>query len=196
MCSGHGIRLLVFVDCLVVLEILREWGKHDYRPRPREIVHSDAICPLLIELRQWASSTTLVKVKSHTGCLMNGCLMNERADELAELGRAEAEPVLCPGQQKYGIFWLRIRSSTRDFAAQCGKSLPRVSAPNASIIQQVVAVNVLRSVKKRSTVFVKDLSHNWDGATVSRIYRGANRQNTGYSSVACLAYILFKPTLS
>ena len=48
-------------------------------------------------------------------------------------------------------------------------SLPRDSSPNASIIQQVVAVNELRAVKKRSTVFVTDLLHNWDGATVSRI---------------------------
>ena len=35
-----------------LLEILHKWGKHDYHPRLREIVHFDVICPLLIELQQ------------------------------------------------------------------------------------------------------------------------------------------------
>ena len=38
--------------------------------------HPTAESPLLEELRQWCGTITLVKVKSHTGCLMN-----ERADE-------------------------------------------------------------------------------------------------------------------
>ena len=92
-------------------------------------MHFDVICPLLIKLRQWTGNISLVKVKSHTGCLMN-----ERADELAELGRVEEEPVLCPGPQKYGSFWLKIRPSTREFAEKSGKSLPKDSAPNSIIL--------------------------------------------------------------
>ena len=77
--STCRICLLVFVDCLVVLEILSKWGRCDYNPRPKEIVHSDVIGQLLIELRKWSGSIRLVKVKSHSGCLLN-----ERADEEAE----------------------------------------------------------------------------------------------------------------
>ena len=162
--SGRQVHLLVFVDCLVVLDILCKWGKHDYHPRPKEVVHFDVIYLLLLELRTWAGKITLVKVKSHSGCLLN-----ERADEYAERGRMEEEPVLCSGPQKYGSFWLRVRPSTRECAEHCGKPLPRDSAPNASIIKKVVAANILRAVKKRSTVFVNDLLHNSNGATVSRI---------------------------
>jgi hypothetical protein len=39
------------------------------------------ILPLLEALRQWPHPVRLMKVKSHTGCLLN-----ERADEQAELG--------------------------------------------------------------------------------------------------------------
>ena len=60
--------------------------------------------PLLMELRQWPGQITLVKIKSHTGCLMN-----ELADELAEIGRTLDMPELCPGPQKYDCFWLRIK---------------------------------------------------------------------------------------
>ncbi len=38
--------------------------------------------------------------QSHTGCLLN-----ERADELAELGRTAGGPEICPGTQKYGSFF-------------------------------------------------------------------------------------------
>ena len=84
-------------------------------------------------------------------------------------GRMEEDPVLCPGPQKYGSFWLRVRPSTREFAETCGKHLPRDSAPNVSIIKQVVAANILRAVKKRSTVFVTDFLHNSSSATVSKV---------------------------
>ena len=109
----------------LVLVILCKWGKHHYHPRPSKIVLFDVICPLLIELRQWTGPTgniIPVKVKSHTRCLMY-----ERAGELAELGRAEEEPVLYHGQQKYGSFWLRIRPSTREYEAKSGKSLPKTA---------------------------------------------------------------------
>ena len=102
--DNHTVNLLVFVDCLAVLDILSKWGRNDFHPEPKEIVHFDVICPLLHELRHWTGNVTLVKFKSHTGCLMN-----ERADEQAELGRKTEGPEICPGPQKYGSFWLRTR---------------------------------------------------------------------------------------
>jgi ribonuclease HI len=161
--STCRICLLVFVDCMVVLEILSKWGRWDYHPRPKEIVHFDVISQLLVELRKWPGSVKLVKVKSHSGCLLN-----ERADEEAERGRAAEGPELCQGPQKYGALWIRIRPSTR---AACGQPLPRDSAPNVSIIKKVVAANILRAVQKRNTVFVRDLFHRQDGSTVSSVIR-------------------------
>ena len=71
------------IDSLVLLDILQKWGKASFNPRPNDILHFDVIFPLLNVLRQWQYPVRLVKVKSHTGCLMN-----ERADEQAELGSA------------------------------------------------------------------------------------------------------------
>ena len=51
--------------------------------QPREIVHFDVLVPLLAELRAWPGTVLLVKIKSHAGCLLN-----ERADALADLGAA------------------------------------------------------------------------------------------------------------
>ena len=162
----HQVHLLIFVDCLVVLDILMKWGRSDFHPGPKEIVHFAVIRPLLHELRQWRGNVTLVKVKSHTGCLLN-----ERADEQAELGRMAEEPEICPGPQKYGSFWLRVRPTTREFAEKCGKPLPRDSAPNRSLLEKVAISNTLRAVRKRSTLFVTDLLHRTEGATVSKVIR-------------------------
>ena len=98
------VHLLIFVDCPVILDILRKWGRSDYHPGPKEIIHFTVLRPLLEELRQWRGTVTLVKVKSHTGCLLN-----ELADEQAELGRANEGSEISPGPQKYGSFWLRVR---------------------------------------------------------------------------------------
>jgi hypothetical protein len=70
-----GVHLLIFVVCLVILDILRKWGRSDFHPRPRDIAHFAVTYPLLQALRKWIGKVTLVKVKSHTGCLLN-----ERAD--------------------------------------------------------------------------------------------------------------------
>ena len=133
----------------MVLEILHKWGKHDHHPRPREIVHVDAICPPLIELRQWTGNITLVKVKSITWYLLDECA--ESWLSWAGLKRNLCSVLAC---KSVGPFGLGLDPLLDKFAAKSGKSLPRESAPNASIIQQVVAVNALQTVKKRSTVFV------------------------------------------
>jgi ribonuclease HI len=161
---SNQVHLLIFVDCLVVSDIIRKWGRSDFHPSPKKVVHVAVIYPLLQELRQWSCKVTLVKVKSHTGCLLN-----ERADELAELGRQADNPEICPGPQNYGSFWLRIRLAVLEYADNYSKSLPRPrdSAPNRSLLDAVAAFNTLRAVKKHSTMFVTDLLHQKGGAVIS-----------------------------
>jgi hypothetical protein len=65
--KGHGVNVLVFVDCLVVLDILSKWGRTDFYPDPKEMVHFDVIRHLLMELRQWSGNVTPIKIKRHTG---------------------------------------------------------------------------------------------------------------------------------
>ena len=72
--------LLVFIDCLVLLNILLKWGRSDFQPQPQEIVHFNVLVPLLAELCAWPGTVLLVKIKRHAGCLLN-----ERADALADL---------------------------------------------------------------------------------------------------------------
>jgi hypothetical protein len=100
---GRHVRLLVLIDCLVLLDILRRWGTHNFNPRPKEVVPFDVIYPLLLELRQWIGDLVLVKVKSHSGCLLN-----ERADEQADLRRSADCSLLCPGPRKHSSLWLQI----------------------------------------------------------------------------------------
>ena len=95
----------------------------------------------------------------------------ERADEQAERGRIADGPEICPGPQKYGSFWLRVRPETREFAEQCGTSLPRDSAPNSSLLEKVASSNILRAVKKHNTLFVTGLFHHKVGAIVSKVIR-------------------------
>ena len=101
-------------------------------------MHFDVLVPLLAELRSWPGTVLLVKVKSHTGCLLN-----ERADVLADLGAASDDEQIFPGPSKYGTLWLRSRVSWRDRvrSEQLPHILPRDSAPNKSILKQVTAVN-------------------------------------------------------
>jgi hypothetical protein len=156
--------LLIFVDCLVILDNLRKWGRSEFHPDPKEIKHFTVIYQLTEELRQWTGNITQFKVESHTGCLLN-----ERADEQAEQGRTAEGPEICPVPQKYGSFWLRVRPEIRRFTAECGKTLPRDSAPNQSILEKVAGSNVLRAVRKRTTVFVTDLFDREEGSTVSKV---------------------------
>jgi hypothetical protein len=85
--------------------------------------------------------------------------------------RAAEGPEICPGPQKYGFFWLRVRPETRRLAEECGKQLPRDSAPNRSLLEKVTAYHALRAVRQRSTVFVADLFDHKEGRTVSKLIR-------------------------
>ena len=57
----------------------------------------------------------------------------------------------------------------RELATQCKKSLPRVSAPNHSLLKKVVGANTRRAVSMRSTIFVQQLLHQPEGATIARV---------------------------
>jgi hypothetical protein len=43
--------LLIFIDCLVLLDILRKWGTSEFQPQPRDTMHVYILVPLLTELR-------------------------------------------------------------------------------------------------------------------------------------------------
>jgi ribonuclease HI len=90
-----GEPLLVFTDCLVLLTILLRWGRIDFGPDPDDVRHFDIINSCLHKLRRRTGPTCLVKVKSHSGLLMN-----DRADALAEQGRLSEEPPRWPGSRK------------------------------------------------------------------------------------------------
>ena len=57
-------------------------------------------------MRNWNGVIVLKKINGHAGCFLN-----ELADESADRGYAVEDPPLCPGPQKYGSLWLRIRQS-------------------------------------------------------------------------------------
>jgi len=128
------------------------------------LVFVDSLVPLLVILRQWPHPVRLVKVKSHTGCLLN-----ERADEQAELGYEDAAQEVCPAPQKFGSLALRTRQHVRELAQECKKALPRDSAPNHSILKRVVGANTRRAACMRSTFFVRQLLHQKEGETIARV---------------------------
>jgi hypothetical protein len=130
--GGPQAPLLVLVDSLVLLDILQHWGRVNFNPRPKDIVHF-AILPLLNAQRQWQYPVRLVKVKSHTGCLLN-----ERADELAERCYSDDAQEVCLAPQKHGSTWLKAQLHLRRLAAQCQKQLPRDSAPNRNLLKKAV----------------------------------------------------------
>jgi hypothetical protein len=115
------VPLLVFIDSLVLLLILLRWGSADFWPSPEDVRHFDVIVPCMELLRARRAATMLVKVKSHSGLLLN-----ERADWAAELGREGMEPEKWPGLRKSSFLCLNARSSLREN----DPSLPRDSVPD------------------------------------------------------------------
>ena len=159
-------QLLILVDCLALLLILLKWGRADFWPGPRDVIHFDIILPLLQELYAWQGVVVLLKVKSHAGCMHN-----EMADERAEAGCFSDEPQLFPGPHKYGCLHLRIKSSLRDSVQQervCD-DLPRDGAPNKTILRRVISVNTLRAIKSRHTIFVRDLLQRAEGKIAAHL---------------------------
>ncbi len=86
-------------------------GNIQLPPLPQEVIYFDVTYPLLLELRQWLGDLVLMKIKSHTGCLLD-----KRADEYAELGRSAEGPELCSGPQKHGSFAAKTPVTTSRFS--------------------------------------------------------------------------------
>ncbi len=80
--------LLVFTDCLI---LLIRWGRVDFWPDPEDVKHFDVIASCLQKPRKRTGRARLVKVKSHSGLLMN-----DTADVMAEQGRVCEEPPRWP----------------------------------------------------------------------------------------------------
>ena len=66
-----SVPVTIFIDCLSLLQILSNWGRVDFWPGPKDIIHFDVLLPLLQVLREWTAELVLVKVKSHAGCYHN-----------------------------------------------------------------------------------------------------------------------------
>ena len=158
--SPPTVNLLVFIDSLTLLLILKRWGCSDFWPDPGDLVHFDVIMPILVLLRSRSGQTALIKIKSHSGCLLN-----ELADERAGLGCTSKEGELCPGPSKFCSLSLSIRTSCRE---RLGPNLPRDSAPNKTILARVVAANTLLAVTLRSTIFTRSLLTSRQGAAIAR----------------------------
>ena len=77
----------------------------------------------------------------------------------AELGYTSDHDILCPGPDKYGSLWLRIRPNVRDLTKDHRQQLQSDRAPNKRILEKVIAANNLRAVKLRGTIFAKDILH-------------------------------------
>jgi hypothetical protein len=114
----------------------------------------------------WPGSVLLMKIKSHAGCLLN-----ERADALAERRVTLEDEQTCPGPSKLGTIWLSIRESwrTRVRIEKLHHILHRDTALNKSILKQVTAVNLLLAIRKRNTQFVLHLLHREEDAVLSRV---------------------------
>ena len=66
-----GSPLLIFIDCLVLLVVLSRWGQENFWPEPEDIKHFDIIEVCIQLLRNRTAITKFVKVKSHSGILLN-----------------------------------------------------------------------------------------------------------------------------
>jgi len=140
--------LLVFTDCLVLLTILIRWGHVDFWPDPDDVKHFDIIEPCIQLLRQRVEVTRLVKVKSHSGLLLN-----ERADSLAEMGRGNDEDQRWPGPRKLDPLILRVRGHVR----QALESFPDDNVPDKQLIRKAVESLEGLAARQRSTSFSREV---------------------------------------
>jgi ribonuclease HI len=143
-----GKSLLVFTDCLVLLTILLRWGRVDFWPDPDDVRHFDIISSCLNKLRRRTGPTRLVKVKSHSGLLMN-----DRADALAEQGRLSEEPPRWPGARKLEPLRLVVRQSVRELHP----TLPDDNVPDKRLIRRAVEQVELTAACRKGTTFSREM---------------------------------------
>jgi hypothetical protein len=119
--------------------------------RADEVVHFDVIImmQLLGVLRQWHLPIRLVKVKSHSGCLLN-----DRSDEQAYRGYTVEIPEAFPALTS---LTLRVRNPVGELTSECKTSIPQDNAPNCKILRGVISTNLRRAANKRNTIFVNQL---------------------------------------
>ena len=91
-----AVNLLVFIDFLTLLIFLKLWSCSDFWAGPGDLAHFDVIILILVLLRSPSGQTALIKIKSHSGCLLN-----ELADERAGLGGISKDRVLCLDPSKF-----------------------------------------------------------------------------------------------
>jgi ribonuclease HI len=140
--------LLVFIDCLVLFTILDRWGRVDFWPEPDDVKHFDIISSCLQKLRRRTGDTHLVKVKSHSGLLMN-----DRADALAEQGRISEEPPRWPGSRKLEPLHLVVRQIVRD----AHPTLPDNNVPDKLLIRRAVELAELAAACMKDTIFSREM---------------------------------------
>ena len=99
---------LIFTDCLSLMDNLSKWGRLDFWPDQDDLKHFDILESCIRRLRCRQAETRIVKVKSHSGLLMN-----DRADALAEDGRHSDDPPCWPGPRKPSPLCLRAGSVVR-----------------------------------------------------------------------------------
>ncbi len=129
--------LLVFVDNLILLHILDHCGRLNYHPGPTVVIHFDVIMQLLGVLRQRQLPIRLVKVKSHSGCLLN-----DRSDEQADRGYTVETPEAFPATPKFTSLTLRVHNPVRELNSECKTLIPLDNAPNCKILRGVISTNL------------------------------------------------------
>ena len=138
---------LIFTDCLSLMDNLSKWGRLDFWPDQEDLRHFDILESCIRRLRCRQAETRIVKVKSHSGLLMN-----DRADALAEDGRHSDDPPCWPGPRKPSPLCLRARSVVRAASGY----FPDDNVADKTLIEHAVDWVEQTVARSKSTAFSCD----------------------------------------